>query len=441
MSVPLATLRDSFEGVIPSVVATLDAQGMPNVSTLSHVYYVDARHVALSNQFFSKTVANVRARGTATVIVVDPRTGAQHVLDLRFVRAEAAGPLFARMDAHLKVMSAGQGMEGVMRLRSADIYEVLEARPVVWSSAPSEGAPRDRLAEAAAVAAALAGAHDADAVIDAALDGLASTFGFGHVMLLVADEAAAMLHAVASRGYDRPGVGAEVAVGEGIIGISAATRLPLRIADLGRGNRYVSAVRAAAAGPAPHTIPLAGLARPVSQLAVPMVCRGRLSGVLFAEAEAAFAFGHAEEEALLIVAAQLAAGLRLAELEGRDAGPAPAAPAAAAPRRVVRIRHFPFDDAVFVEGDYLIKGVPGRLLVHFLKALAATGSADFTNRALRRDPSLRLPDIKDNLETRLILLRRRLEEKAAPIRLLRPERGRVRLEVDGVPEIEVAGQG
>ncbi|WP_312160526.1 hypothetical protein [Phenylobacterium sp.] len=55
----------------------------------------------------------------------------------------------------------------------------------------------------------------------------------------------------------------------------------------------------------------------------------------------------------------------------------------------------------------------------------------------RLEAGLRLPGLKDNLETRLILLRRRLDEKAAPIRLARPGRGQIRLEVTGTPRLEV----
>ena len=61
MDVALESIQDCFEGVIPSLIATIDDRGIPNVSYLSHVYYVNSDHVALSNQFFTKTAANVRS--------------------------------------------------------------------------------------------------------------------------------------------------------------------------------------------------------------------------------------------------------------------------------------------------------------------------------------------------------------------------------------------
>ncbi len=129
--IPLRSLRDSFEGVVPSVIATSDPAGVPNISYLSHVHFVDDEHVALSNQFFSKTAANVQTSGSASVMVVNGRTGQQHVLHLRYVRSERDGPLYERLRVHLAVGAASQGMRDVMRLRAVDIYRVMDVEVII----------------------------------------------------------------------------------------------------------------------------------------------------------------------------------------------------------------------------------------------------------------------------------------------------------------------
>jgi hypothetical protein len=105
---------------------------------------------------------------------------------------------------------------------------------------------------------------------------------------------------------------------------------------------------------------------------------------------------------------------------------------------MTRIRHFPQDGSTFIDGDYVIKGVAGRILWSLVSQYDSDGRTEFTNRELRLDPSLELPGFKDNLESRLILLTRRLDERSAPIRLRKTGRGRFRIDVETSLRLDAA---
>lgn len=441
MTPTLAGLDACFEGVVPSIIATQAPDGTPNISYLSHVARVDDRHVALSNQFFSKTAANLRANPRAGLIVVDALTGLQYRLDVVYLRTETDGPLFERMAADLRATSAQLGMAEVMRLRGVDIYRVDAIRalrsPVARAPVPTIAA--DRLAAVAAVGAVIAAATTLGALLDGMLASLREQFGFQHAMVLLAQ--GDRLITIASTGYDRSGIGAEVTLGDGLIGMAALERRPLRISDMSRARRFADAI--AATGPEENDsreIELPGLAGAMSQLAVPMLSQGHLRGVLMLESLARLAFTPADETAMTIVAGHLSTALALIDSEAAEVVDAPEMTAGIA-GPAFQVVHHPFDDSVFIGGEYIVRGVAGRLLVSFLRAHLADGRQHFSNREIRLDPSLRLPEFKDNLETRLLLLQRRLDEKAAPVRIVRPARGRIQLTLAGTPVLASEGQG
>jgi hypothetical protein len=178
-------------------------------------------------------------------------------------------------------------------------------------------------------------------------------------------------------------------------------------------------------------MPMPGLPNAESRIVVPALARGALVGVLVAERTQSAAFGAADEDVLTAAAGMLAAAVEaLRDAEGdADATVSAPAPAPAAPERATNVRFYAVDGSTFFDDEYLIKGVAGRILWSLLRQHTASGRVEFTNKELRLDPSLEMPGFKDNLESRLILLKRRLDEHATPVRIERTGRGRFRLHV------------
>ncbi|ABC93607.1 hypothetical conserved protein (plasmid) [Rhizobium etli CFN 42] len=445
MSLRLSDLSACFEGVIPSIIATASADGMPNVSYLSHVVRVDEEHVALSNQFFAKTAANVRANPKVTLILVDGLTGDQFLLDIGFIRAVDAGPLFDKIARQLKASSAQIGMSDVMRLRSADIYRVYGIEkvpsPVETAPAADSRAPVSLPALSEAIKAIEQDAV-ADEIIDTLLGAIKRVLGYDNALVLIRDSNRDCLITTGSIGYEHSGLGSEVAGSEGLIGAAATSGQTIKVSDMSRVRRFGEAIGLETEGSEnlTRTVAFPQLAAAMSQIAVPMTARGTVTGVLFVESTARLAFREEDEAALEILASQAGGALRASEWEAASTEPRQAAPVPepAAAGREVRVAHHRFDDSVFVNGAYVVKGVAGMLLRLMLEWHLSEGRSEFTNRELRLAAGARMPEIKDNLETRLLLLRRRLEEKQAPIRLVRIGRGRVRLDVDGHLNLEAA---
>jgi uncharacterized protein len=129
-------IRPVLDNGIPAVMVTCSADGIPNVTVISQVYYVDETHVALSFQFFSKTIRNVRENPRAFVNVWDLAGHAGWILQLEFQRSETEGPIFDAMDMQIEAIASATGMSGIFKLRAADIYRVLSVERRPYSNSP-----------------------------------------------------------------------------------------------------------------------------------------------------------------------------------------------------------------------------------------------------------------------------------------------------------------
>ena len=130
MTTRLSDIPRCFEGEIPAMLATASADGTPNLGHLSQVFLVDDQRVAISNQFFTKTMSNLRANPIATLILVDPDDLTSYRFLLRHERSEQSGPVFDAMRRSIDSIAALTGMSEVFSLRSAELFRVLDVSVV-----------------------------------------------------------------------------------------------------------------------------------------------------------------------------------------------------------------------------------------------------------------------------------------------------------------------
>lgn len=121
-------IRPALQGSFPSVIVTCSLDGIPNTTCVSQVWYVDEEHIALSFQFFNKTIRNIRENPHAAVRVIHPLTMEQWDLKIQYLRSESDGPLFDEMEIQLEAIASMTGMSGIFELKGADIYRVKSVR-------------------------------------------------------------------------------------------------------------------------------------------------------------------------------------------------------------------------------------------------------------------------------------------------------------------------
>jgi len=437
MRIRIENIRDCLDGVVPGLIATCDAEGVPNLAYLSQVQFVDHQHVALSYQFFNRTRQNILVNARARLLLTGPMTGAQYRLALEYKHTETTGPLFEQMKAKLAGIASHTGMSGVFKLLGADIYRILDIEQIPGPTLAPPPPTVNYLTALRRSTQRLAGCANLDCLLEVSLDCLEDEFAIRHIMLMVHDEGRGRLYTLASRGYPESGVGSEIPVGAGVIGICAREKTPIRIGFMTTEYGYGRSIRDSALADGmvdalETAIPLPGLPEARSQLAVPVLAHDRLLGVLYVESVDNLNFGYDDEDALVAFAAQLGMAMHYHQQVEEIPEESPAAdPGKAEPcGRPLIVRHFAGNDSIFLDDDYLIKGVAGAILWALLDDFVKRRRTSFTNKGLRLDSRIRLPGVSDNLEARLVLLQRRLDERDAGIHLSKTGRGRFSLAVD-----------
>jgi hypothetical protein len=135
-SFDLGSMQGCFDGAVPPVIATCSKDGVPHSTYLSQLNLVDDEHVVLSNQFWSKTTANLEDNPRASVLVTDSQTYETYRLALLFEHRDTDGPIFEGLKVSIDAIAKMMGMEGIFSLRSADVYRVLRCDRIAGPSPP-----------------------------------------------------------------------------------------------------------------------------------------------------------------------------------------------------------------------------------------------------------------------------------------------------------------
>lgn len=114
----------AMQGVVPAVMATVSDAGIPNVTYISQVFYVDDNHVAISVQYMNKSWKNITENPNITVILSHPVSIKMWEMNLVFKEARYDGPVFDDMDMQLTAIASMFGMTDRFKLKAVLICQI-----------------------------------------------------------------------------------------------------------------------------------------------------------------------------------------------------------------------------------------------------------------------------------------------------------------------------
>ena len=159
---------------------------------------------------------------------------------------------------------------------------------------------------------------DMDAIANTMLESMHEYFDFEHSMILLVDQNEGFLKVIATYGYDDQGIGAEVKIGVGVIGMVAKKKKLMRMANMGAQKQYINAIKEQVQpvnkGKPLDEIVLPGLQNVESQVAIPMLIENELIGVFSVESDRVNIFDKSDELIIKILANQAASALQNAKL-------------------------------------------------------------------------------------------------------------------------------
>ena len=427
----LSDVRPLLEHDIPMSICTACSKGARTQGPRVLACFVDECHLAVLHKEELEWQGECIRLRHPNLQLFDPRCGASLEILTRYQHTETSGSVMGHFKVRLEAIAWHAGKQPPRLHGVAEFYRVMSVQTVHGNAQLQDTAKRLNLvSRARCLSERLAGCTRKEQLLEALLNGLEQYLEISHAIVWLLDVQQLKLVLLASHGYRETGIGSFLTLDHGLAGIVARAGIPVRINDiphLSTEREPTDFIECLPVSQLSRICTCPGLVLPTSQLAVPLQVQGCVVGVLFVEDQHDRYFDHSDEDSLTILAAQFSATLAmLGSHETKVATPC-------SMRDLVKpleVHYYHCDSSVFLNGEYLIKGVAGSILWKLVRAYVNDGRTEFSTRELRQCASeLHLPVPSDNLHGRLLLLQRRLARSEAEIQIRQIGRGRFCLSV------------
>lgn len=121
-------MMPALMGAVPATLITSSKEGIPNITNISRIWYVDSNHVAIANHMLKKSVQNLQENPYAFIRTMDTTNFSTWELVLEYIGFRTDGEIFAEMKKQYEVLS--MMLESVMPItvNCAELFTVVSAR-------------------------------------------------------------------------------------------------------------------------------------------------------------------------------------------------------------------------------------------------------------------------------------------------------------------------
>lgn len=360
-----------------------------------------------------------------------PVTLQGYELRVKYLHSEVSGELFEKMAIRLSLVAANEGKSHVFKLLSSDIYEVRSITPRLAITKqpvrlPSPTAWRPGFAYGETVRSFIESLVSAELKFSEAIELLLKSirFGLGYpdtYIYLRSESGEYVLFEADKLSYES----SQELMAEhyNVVSKVAQYGKPIMLAGLQLQRRYMSSILSQDSNANYRSV--------ARQLAIPITFAGQVLGVLLVEDEQVEAWSLDLSQALMSMCASLA--LFLSQNRQSDL------PKSSQTLNLRFVFHSE-SETLFLNDSPFIKNLPAKILAYILSKRANAKDTAFSNQEIICALQSEFPvEGKANFEARLSLIKKRLQSKGLPMRLVSRGRGSFDLIIDNGVHFQITG--